>query len=248
MANNIHLNIGPFTQFISGQWLQPKTRAGGLQKTHPAESFVDKSLANKMADTHQREIVKADKAVLLEHMQSWQQQLSLWLMRQQEETAVWQESTNAHYHSLSLDKRAYASLVMLACYRQFPKLQRPQEAVSNWAVDPLWKSALKQAARLDYEQLIIPEIWLPYRKNRWYPVTLPWAEEAYIGSSVCLGQQLKKLNKDTFNASDGQLSQLARNKIATGMGFDQCASIGLAQVLEAVAWADKLQQPLMLVA
>jgi hypothetical protein len=124
---------------------------------------------------------------------SWRDGLGRWLGDRLAEPLDWDESGQAPCFTDKPSWDGYGGTLLLAAHDEHPELAVPATVSADWPDDPAYQAAAATGARSRYEQLLIPELWLPCRFGfvvRSQDVT---GDEVQIGSSIALLDQLELL-------------------------------------------------------
>ena len=124
---------------------------------------------------------------------SWRDGLGRWLGDRLAEPLDWDESDQAPCFTDKPSWDGYGGTLLLAAHDEHPELAVPATVSADWPDDPAYQASSASGARSRYEQLLIPELWLPCRFGfvvRSQDVT---GEEVQIGSSIALLDQLELL-------------------------------------------------------
>jgi hypothetical protein len=124
---------------------------------------------------------------------SWRDGLGRWLGDRLAEPLDWDESGQAPCFTDKPSWDGYGGTLLLAAHDEHPELAVPATVSADWPDDPAYQAASATGAGSRYEQLLIPELWLPCRFGfvvRSQDVT---GDEVQIGSSIALLDQLELL-------------------------------------------------------
>jgi hypothetical protein len=87
----------------------------------------------------------------------------------------------------------YGGAVLLAAHAEHPRLPLPDDISADWSDDPAYLAALSGGAGSRFDQVLIPELWLPWTFAFTFRTHDATGQETEVGSSPVLLAQLKTL-------------------------------------------------------
>jgi hypothetical protein len=124
---------------------------------------------------------------------AWRDELQHGLGERLAEPLEWDESPLAPWWTGRPGWDGYGGMVLLAAHDEHPELSVPSQILADWPDDPAYQASLRAGARSRYDQLLIPELWLPCRFEFTFRTPDLTGQELEVGSSVALLAQLRAL-------------------------------------------------------
>jgi hypothetical protein len=197
----LDIYVGSLTRYYTGDWetvVQKDAREQGVE----VEIVGRETTADAVTDPEE-----IRSAVL-----SWRDNVSEHLGSNLESPLDWEETPNAPYFTDKPAWDSYASLLLWAAYSENPELTRPNGSIEEWATDPAFELSTAPGFKTAFPQLLRDvQLWLPQRFRFTFRVEDLSGQEIVCGSSVELFEQLKELNRRTWNATDAVISEWRRN-------------------------------------
>jgi hypothetical protein len=196
----LDIYVGSLTRYYAGDW---ETVAEKAAKEQGSEVIVRRE-ESPDAITDPDEIRSA--------VLSWRGQVSEHLGANIESPLDWEEAANAPYFTDNPAWDSYSSLLLWAAYSENPELPRPHECIEEWDADAAFQKSTARGFKTAFPQLLRDvQLWLPQRFKFTFSVEDLSGQEIICGSAIELSEQLKELNRRTWNATDAVISEWRQN-------------------------------------
>lgn len=186
-----------------------------------------------------------DAALLRAGVEAWREDLRASVAAKIAAQLDWDEAAPVAVR-VALGDAGWIALRLLAFHAEHAELEWPDTVPPLLELDPEWRRAADaRFARSLYGQLLACELWLPGE----FPVTLrvprPDGETAELGSVAVLHDQLRWLNRRTFQADLTQVRAWLDEPAPAGGAFVQAARRGYAGLWAAAEVAVRERVPLV---
>jgi hypothetical protein len=197
---DLDVYVGSLTRYYAGDW---ETVVQKAAREQGSEVVVRR-------DTSPDAITDPDE--IREAVLSWRDQVSQHLGSNLDSPLEWEETANAPYFTDKPGWECYSSLSLWAAYAENPALPRPHEYVEDLDTDAAYLRSTARDIKTAFPQLLREvELWLPQRFKFTFGVEDLTGQEIICGSSIELFEQLKDLNRRTWNATDKVISEWRQN-------------------------------------
>ncbi len=90
----------------------------------------------------------------------------------------------------------YGATVLLAAHAEHPRLPLPDDISADWPDDPAYLAVISGRAGSRFDQILIPELWLPWSFAFTFRTQDATGQETEVGSSPILLDQLNALRAE----------------------------------------------------
>jgi hypothetical protein len=126
---------------------------------------------------------------------AWRDHLALGLGDRLATRLDWDESLDSPCFSEKPGWDSYGATLLLAAHEQHPELPLPAAVTPDWPDNPAYLAATAEGSGGRYDQLLIPELWLPHPLGFTFRSQDVTGQDVEIGSSVDLLAQLHTLGE-----------------------------------------------------
>lgn len=126
---------------------------------------------------------------------AWRENLALGLGDRLANSFDWDETADGPSFNEKPGWDGYGATLLLAAHEQHPELPLPTAVTPDWPDDPAYLAATAEGAGGCFDQLLIPELWLPHPIGFTFRSQDVAGQDVEIGSSVELLAQLRALGE-----------------------------------------------------
>jgi hypothetical protein len=109
----------------------------------------------------------------------------------------WDESPQAPSFTGRPGWDGYGAVLLLAAHDEHPELEAPATVSADWPDDVAYQTAVAAGAGSRYDQLLLPDLWLPCRFGFTFRTRDAAGQAVEVGSSAALLAQLGTLRART---------------------------------------------------
>ncbi len=124
---------------------------------------------------------------------AWREGLRQQLHERVDGSLDWDESPGGPCFTDKPGWGGYGGLLLLAAHQEYPELPLPDEVSADWADDPAYLASLDTGSGSRFDQVLIPDLWLPSRFGFTFRTQDLTGQEIEVGSSAMLLTQLAAL-------------------------------------------------------
>lgn len=186
-----------------------------------------------------------DLARLRRGVEAWRADLRAAVADKVAQQLAWDEGVDVAF-TVELGDSGWMALRLFAFYCERAEFELPDTVPPLLELDPQWRAAADAKFKNSlYGQLLACRVWLPGD----FPVTmkapLPDGDSAELGSVAVLADQLRWLNRRTFQADADEIERWRSSPAPVGGDLLAAARRGYAGLASAVAVAQRHGVPLV---
>lgn len=140
---------------------------------------------------------------------TWRDGLELGLGDGLEAPFDWAEAPDSPCFTEKLGWDGYGATLLLAAHDEHPELPLPSGMSPDWPDDPAYVAATAEGAASRFDQVLIPELWLPHRLGFTFRTQDVTGQDVEVGSSPDLLDQLQTLQAGHPSDGDQSLAGIA---------------------------------------
>jgi len=144
---------------------------------------------------------------------AWREGLRQQLDGRLDEPLDWDESPGGPCYTDKPGWDAYGGVLLLAAHQEYPELPLPHEVSADWADDPAYLASLETGSGSRFDQVLIPDLWLPCRFGFTFRTRDLTGQEIEVGSIAMLRTQLEAL-RAAHHADPSPLAVIAHRALA----------------------------------
>lgn len=214
----LDIYVGSFTRYYSGDW---ELVAARVARELGADFQVVRQHDSPDAIRDPKQI----RPVILE----WRDGLSASLGPHLPEPLDWDETQEAPYFTDKPSWDGYQGLLLWAAYQENSDLPIPGNVPEDFSKDPAIHRSTDTKSRSVYPALMSDaSFWLPARFPFVFEAPDAAGRKVTIASSISLAQELNDLNGKTWNFSEAEIDEAAREGCPAGSPLELAARFGFA--------------------
>jgi hypothetical protein len=128
---------------------------------------------------------------------AWRDELRRGLGDRLEHPLEWDESPEAPSFAGRPGWDSYGAVLVLAAHDEHPELEAPATVSADWPDDVAYQTAVAAGTGSRYDQLLLPDLWLPCRFGFTFRTRDAAGQAVEVGSSATLLAQLRTLRART---------------------------------------------------
>jgi hypothetical protein len=163
---------------------------------------VPYAIVHRPGDPVARALEPVTRAAVL----AWREGLGRQLGDRLDEPLDWDESPSGPCFTDKPGWDGYGGAVLLAAHAEHPRLPLPEDVSPDWPDDPAYLASITPGTGSRFDQVLIPELWLPCPFAFTFRTLDATGQEVEVGSSRALLGQLEALRGEHV----GDRSPLAR--------------------------------------
>jgi hypothetical protein len=199
----LDIYAGPLSRYYSGAWrtaVQQWADSQGMRHVviRPGQRGL-RGLWDRMLSTLRR---KADPVALVSE---WRDRLAADGRFAGAADWQWPEAVDLDYDTDKPDFDGYGAVQLWAAYCERRHVARPVEFSPGWAEDPVFTEVSRSPK--DFDHILGPELWLPVVFDDAFEGPEPNGNLLRTGSVFRLLEQLRRLNRESWNASEDAIRE-----------------------------------------